>query len=424
MGGNYVYGLAKSFSASYFCRMCLCTKEETQKLTTDLPEKYRNKSNYNESLDIIHEMNTIDLKETKGVASYCVLNELNYYHIMDNWTADIMHDLCEGSIPNLFRHFFRFCIAKKIFTEDELKRMVSSYDYGILNRHFIPSDVKIDRKNLNQNASQTKCLLHHIPFIFESFRTNPTLKDSWVCITSMLKIVRICYSNKITKNDTVELKKIICCYLETFKQCYEDEAKPKDHLLTHYPEIIVRSGPLVHMSTLKYEMKHKELTATMKNSNSFQNVTKSMAEKIQLKNVFRDLYTDQIHHTVLKTIDEKLSQRYDDLLISTFGNMPMIQTATNLNFNNNYYAKGLILKHNSKYFEIMHILKINGHFYFICCSYERVEFDEFLVCLEIKKSLHEIPYLIKHSELIYKKTHDKKLLDDKIYIVADSLEIE
>lgn len=311
--------------------MCLCTKEETQKLTIDLPEKYRNKSNYNESLDVVNELNNNDLKETKGVAGYCVLNELNYYHIMDNWTADIMHDLCEGSISNLLKQFFRLCTVKKIITEDELKRLVSSYDYGILNRHFIPSDVKVDRKNLNQNASQTKCLLQHIPFIFESLRKNPHLEDSWACITSMLKIVQICYSNMITKNDTVELKKLICCYLETFKKCYKVELKPKEHLMTHYPEIIIRSGPLVHMSTLKYEMKHKELTATMKNSNNFQNVTKSIAEKIQLKNVFRDLYTDQIHHTVLKKIDERFSQRYDDLLISTFGSIPMIEMTTNYN---------------------------------------------------------------------------------------------
>lgn len=423
LGGNYIYGLAKSFSAMYFCRMCLCTKKETQTLTTDLPEKYRNKLNYNQSLDIVNELNNNNLKETKGVANYCVLNELEYYHIMDNWTADIMHDLCEGSIQNLFRNFFNLCIAKKIFTEEQLKRLISSYDYGLLNRHFIPSDVKLDRHNLNQNASQTKCLLHHIPFIFESFRTNPQLEDSWICIILMLKTVRICYSNVISKNDTIELRKLICCYLETSQKCYKEPLKPKEHLMTHYPEIIIKSGPLVHMSTMKYETKHKELTATMKNSNNFQNVTKSISEKIQLKKVFKDLYTDQIHHTVLK-VDEKLTQRYNSLLISTFGNMPMVQTITNLHFNNDYYAKGLILKRNSEYFEIIHILKINGHFHFICCKYDRVEFNEFLVCLEIKKLLPETLHIIKHSELIYKKTHEKKLLDDKIYIVADSLEIK
>lgn len=424
MGGNYVYGLAKSFSATYFCRMCLCTKEETRRLTIDLPEKYRNKSNYHESLDIMNELDNNDLKETKGIAGYCVLNELMYYHIMDNWTADVMHDLCEGSIPNLLRQFFRLCIVKKIFNEDQLKRFVSSYDYGVLNRHFIPSDVKLDRKNLNQNASQTKCLLHHIPFIFESFRNNAQLEDSWVCINLMLKIVRICYSNVIAKDDTVELKKLICRYLEHFKKCFDEALKPKEHLLTHYPEIILRSGPLIHMSTLKYEMKHKELTATMKNSNNFQNVTKSIAEKIQQKNVFRDIYTDQIHHTVLKGIDDQLSQRYNDLLISTFGNMPLIQTTKNLHFNCDYFEKGLILQHNLEYFEIEHILKINGHFHFICFKYDRVEFDEFLVCLEIEKSSLDVPFIIKHSELIHKKTHEKKLLDDKIYINGDSLGIK
>lgn len=158
--------------------MCLCTKEETQILAADLPEKYRNKSNYNETLHFINETKCNDLKETRGIAGHCVLNELKHFHIMDNWTADVMHDLCEGTIPNLLRNFFRLCTTNKIFTEDHLKRLVSSYDYGVLSSHFIPSDVRLDRKNLNQNASQTKCLLHHTPFIFESYRSNPILKDS------------------------------------------------------------------------------------------------------------------------------------------------------------------------------------------------------------------------------------------------------
>lgn len=407
LGGNYVYELAKSFSALYFCRMCSCTKEETQRLTVDRPEKYRNPSNYSELLDIINELNSNDMKETKGVAKYCVLNELKYFHIMKNWTADIMHDLCEGAIPNSLRQFFHFCISKKIFTEDQMKRLVSSYDYGILNRNFIPSEVKLERKNLNQNASQSKCLLHHIPFIFESFRNDPRLKDSWTGINLLLKIVRICYSSMITKDNNSELKQLVCHYLESVKKCYDCTLKPKEHFMTHYSEIIDRSGPLVNMSTLKYEMKHKELTNTMKNSNNFKNVTKSMAEKIQLRNVFRNLYTDQIHHTVLKKIDQQLSQQYSCLLDS-FENIASIETTKNLHFNSDFFEKGLILKHYSSYFEIEHILKIEGHFFFICYEYDRVEFNEFLVCLEIKKSSCEVPHIIKHSELNYKKTHEKK----------------
>lgn len=237
----------------------------------------------------------------------------------------------------------------------------------------------------------------------------------------MLRIVRICYSNLITKNDNTVLKATISQYLEKFKTCFEKSFKPKEHLMTHYPEIITRSGPLVHMSTMKYEMKHKELTITMKNNNNFKNVTKSITEKIQLKNAFRDLYTDQIHHTQLKAIN--LSHRYSSLL-NNFANIVEIQTTKNLHFNSDYYEKGLILKHDFDYFEIEHILKINGYFYFVCYKYDRVKFDELLVCLEIKKSSLCDPHIIKHSELGYKKTHKKKLLDDKIYLLADSLEIK
>lgn len=424
LGGNVALGFAQSLAATYFCRMCLCTKDETKHISTAMPEKYRTKSSYDEAIQMIYHSSKVDLKETKGITEYCVLNNLECFHILNNWTADVMHDLCEGAIGFLLHDFFELCVSKKILSESEIKALVSNYDYGVLNSQFIPSDIKLERKNLNQSASQMKCLMQHIPFVFHLYEKHPKLKHAWICINSMLKILRICYSNKILETDLIELDETIRCHLENVKSCFKITLKPKHHFLTHYSEIIRRSGPLCHLSTLRFEMKHKELTITMKNNNNFRNVTKSMTEKYQLRNVFQDVYTDKIEHTKLRKID--LKDRYKSLFPNTVLSESefSIYSVKNLRFNSDFFEKGLVVQHNSIYFEIKEILSIKNDFYLVCIKYDRVEFNEFLVSLEVKPSLPEEYLLIKHCELSYSKTHDKKIFGNKIFILSDSLYIQ
>lgn len=424
LGGNVGLGFAQSFAAKFFCRMCLCTKDETKKLCTAAPEMYRNQSNYEEAIRIIENSSKIDLQATKGVSEFCVLNNLECFNILKNWTGDIMHDLCEGTIKFLLANFFEFGVKEKVFKSDnDYKILISNYDFGILNRQFIPSLVKVERKNLNQNASQMKCLMQHIPFIFNKFKDHPKLKNVWVCINTMVNILRICYSNTISEQNLDDLDELVKSHLKQMLICFRIDLKPKHHFMTHYSEIMRRSGPICHMSTLRFEMNHKMLTTAMKNCNNYKNVTKTITDKHLHKNVFKDVFTDHIVHTKLRKVDERCSKWYSSLL-TNFDDLTIIYSVKNLRFNSDYYEKGLILKHNLNYLEIEEILCIDSDFYFVCTKFDRIGFNEFLVSLEINKSNPVDRTLIKHSDLIYSKSHDKKMYADKIFILSDSLEIE
>lgn len=424
LGGNQAYGLAQSFNARFFCRMCLCSSDETKKLCHALPEKYRTKANYEEAIHIIQNSSKVDLKVTKGVSEYCVLNDIESFHILENWTGDIMHDLCEGAIGILLKKFFERCISNKVLTENQIKNLISSYDFGVLNRRFVPSGIQLERKNLNQNASQMKCLMLHIPFIFHKYKNVAILEQPWICINSMLKIVRICYSNKIHERDLTELDLSIQRHHENMKSCFKIDLWPKHHLMTHYSEITRRSGPLCYMSTLRFEMKHKELTDLMKNTTNFQNVTKTIAQKYQKKNVFRDVFVDKVQHTQLKKIDQNFWQKYEKLLVELNCDASSINWVKNLQINSDFYEDGLILKHQSNYLQIEQVLCADNTFFFICSKYNRINFDEFLMSVEIKPSVLEENILIAHSDLDYSKTHEKKMIGNQIYILSDSLEVQ
>lgn len=424
LGGNVALGFVQSFSATFFCRMCMCSKAETKKLSTALPEKYRTLSNYQEAIQIIKNSSEVDFKKTKGIAEYCVLNDLENFHILTNWTADIMHDLCEGTIKVLLIIFFEIGMKHKIFSENDIKNLISNYHgYGVLNSQFIPSAVKLTTKNLNQSASQMKCLFQHLPFIFYSYKDHPKLETAWICVSTLLTILMICYSNTISEPNLIQLDLAVKSHLENIQRL-GIELKPKHHFMVHYSEIIRRSGPLCHMSTLRYEMKHKSLTSIMRNSNNFKCVTKSMTEKYLHKNVFQNVYTNQIKHTKLRKIEQNSLLRYKQFL-DIFENPSSIQTTKNFKLNSDFYEKGSMLKYDEDYLEIENILYIEKSFYFVCRKYQRIRFVEFLVSLEIKPSIPEEYLLVKHSDLIYKKSHDKKLIGDQhIFILCDSLDVQ
>lgn len=169
-----------------------------------------------------------------------------------------------------------------------------------------------------------KCLYQHLPFIFYSYKDHPRLQTAWIHVNTMFIILRICYSNEISEQNLNESDLAVKCHLQNIQK-FGIELKPKHHFMIHYSEIIRRSGLLCHMSTLRYEIKHKSLTSTMENSNTFKCVTKSMKEKYLYKNVFQEVYIDQIKHTKLRKIEKNSLLQYENFL-DNFENPSSIQT--------------------------------------------------------------------------------------------------
>lgn len=109
LGGNVSLGFSVC-SSTYFCRICDLTRTESKTTTKDNLAKFRNKDDYAIALDLIETSEKVNIQDTKGIVRYCVLNDMKYFHILDNYNADIMHDLAEGVMPFLLRNIFKHCI--------------------------------------------------------------------------------------------------------------------------------------------------------------------------------------------------------------------------------------------------------------------------------------------------------------------------
>ncbi|XP_055297019.1 uncharacterized protein LOC129565809 [Sitodiplosis mosellana] len=240
LGGNELFGFVASFNANYFCRICFCTKEEHRELVREDLQLLRTIEHYDKCVEFIENSETEDFTTSMGVKKSCPLNKLKYYHIITNKSVDLMHDCNEGAIPFALHRLFSYFLDKKLLTQKQLVAIVRDFNYGVLYKRNVPSQLDIKKPNLGQNATQLYCLFIHIPFIMADLRVK--LESVWPSFGSLLKAITIMYSSKITES-VVELENLIEIHLTNIRKHFDKNTPPKDHFLTHYPLTIRCMGP-------------------------------------------------------------------------------------------------------------------------------------------------------------------------------------
>lgn len=80
---------SKSFSANCYCRFCKAPKSIMHNLSKENSSLLRNFINYTEDLE------TNNFTQT-GIYKDSILNQITTFHVTDNFSVDIMHDIYEG----------------------------------------------------------------------------------------------------------------------------------------------------------------------------------------------------------------------------------------------------------------------------------------------------------------------------------------
>lgn len=268
---------------SRFYRACETTEEESEKATIENVAMIRTKQLYEKCVEVaekfIESGQNVDLKSTAGVKRRCPFNDLIYFHSIDNITFDLMHDVNEGAIPFLLTNLFEFMIEKKIMNATEIQTKIRDFNYGELSKRNKPSQLKLDRKNLGQNASQTYCLFINIIFIFASVKDK--LEGIWIGVESLLKCCEIIYSKDISEDDINQFTVLLDLHLKCFQELFKTHLRPKQHFLTHYPTAIRKMGPVIFYWMMRVDSKHQFFTHLLHDTNNFVNIAKTLAKKHQ-----------------------------------------------------------------------------------------------------------------------------------------------
>lgn len=427
LGANGFSGFIECFNG-YFCRACDMTKDESERATIEDYGKMRTKSSYstcvNAAQKFLDSGKKINFKQTKGVKRSCPFNDLNFFHIIDNVAFDIMHDVNEGAIPFVLSNLFIYMIEKKIMSSVNIQIRVRDFNYGELNRRDKPSDLKLDRKNLGQNASQSHCLFINLPFIFADCKEK--LEHIWIGIEWLLRCVEIMYSKEISDNDVDQLAAFIEYHLKWLQECFEQNLIPKHHFLTHYPNAIRRIGPLIRFWMMRVDSKHQYFTHQAKNTNNFINITKTLAKKHQAMMAYKLFTVCDIQPSKLSYKLSEVNAKHIEFILSCFGEEIKndLHVPKFASFNLFSYRRGLLIVVENAIYEIIHVLSLHSKIFLLSHPYRVIKFESFLNSFEIECDQKSTQFkLVDPKKMNNPKSYEKKIVQQKIYIICDTLHV-
>lgn len=420
LGAHQALGYVESFSSNYYCRHCVLSKDQCQRTIEEDPLLLRTKTIYNEQLRIIENSEKVKYDETQGIKFYCKLNDLWEFHILDNPTADPMHDLAEGAVPFLMKQLYLYAFNKKVFTENDLNWMTQFNSYGKLYRREIPSQICLSKRSLGQNAAQSLCLFKHMPMILYGYRENEHLKAVWPCVISLLRILEIVYAYETTDRLLDILKMEIQKHLASIQNILNEHLRPKHHFMLHYPHIIRTMGPLIHLIMTRFEAKHQQIKRLLGDNRNFRNINKTLAWKHQRLASFTEFaYKDEIQTNKVTPV---VSKFLDKIKMELDINEHVCETEY-LRVNIYEYMPNLLFIYESCPYQIKKILLIKNDFVLFAKKCKVGAFNSFLNCFEIDLIESTNDAFIYINDLSNKKTFDLYNISGKNYIMSATIDL-
>lgn len=275
LGLHSVLGFFESFMATNFCRFCLTTKTDSETQTCEL-NNLRQEVNYME-----------DVQNRVGIKEKCVWNNLPDFHVYNNVTCDVMHDLVEGVHRNGMALVIAGLIEKGYFSLDHLNSRIKYFNYSISEKNK-PPPIKhqhLLNKTVIMSASEMLCLTRNFVFIVGDLVVVD--EPIWYYYLLLLELTNILMSQSFTTDSIDYLKCVIEEHHQQYLDLFNSKLKPKHHFLIHYPTLIKKIGPPILISAFKFEAKHKELKKVCQSITCRKDLPLSVMKRCQLKHSFR-----------------------------------------------------------------------------------------------------------------------------------------
>ena len=273
------------------CRHCDATYETMQECFSEEDFTLRCKQDHEEQLKRLEKAPNKFLREYYsklfGINERSHLEEAPFFDVCEQFPQDIMHVFLEGVLAYKLKYLLRHYIEEEsTFSLQDLNQEIQTFSYGYSHIKDKPCVIKatdLDRQsssNLGQGAANMWLLAQVLPIILRKFVT--TDSHHWECFSSLLEIMGIAFSTRISLETIVYLKSAIKNHLLLFKNTFPDAPIiPKQHFLVHIPSQILKFGPLIRSWCMRFEGKHAYFKDLAKKIKNFNNIPYSLAQKNQ-----------------------------------------------------------------------------------------------------------------------------------------------
>lgn len=280
LGLHSILGFPEGFTANYPCRMCQMHKDLVKRMTKIPPELLRTPENY--AIDVL----TNDQSLT-GVYEQCVFNEVGSYHVIVNQSVDIMHDVLEGVAKYDMCQILKYLIyEREYFSLETLILRANDFFYSSIESGNKPPSENLTRErifneSLNFSSAEMLCFVRYFGVMVGDLVPQNDL--IWEFYLSLRKILDIIFAPSYVLGTEDNLKTLIETHHELYLECFRMQLRPKYHYMLHYFYLCLLLGPLLHLSSMRWESKHRELKQIAKATCCRKNLPLTLIKKYLLK---------------------------------------------------------------------------------------------------------------------------------------------
>lgn len=273
LGMNMLMGFAPSFSSIYYCRFCKINKYDAQSAVALDGELNRTKDNYKIDLEKPY-------KET-GIKENSEFNRLRYYHVADFTIVDAMHDLFSHGICSYdISLVLSFMIQNLHISLSTINYRIQMFNFGETeNRNTFKqiSREQIKSTNYKMTAREMMLFVHYFPLIFGEIM--PVGDDVWNFILSLVELVDIVLLPSFDEEMLNVLEKQITYHHSMYIKTFNNNLKPKYHILLHYVQTIKNIGPPRYTWSFRFEAAHQIFKKYCRTITSRRNICLTLCKK-------------------------------------------------------------------------------------------------------------------------------------------------
>ncbi|XP_065683520.1 uncharacterized protein LOC124813803 [Hydra vulgaris] len=343
LGSHSIGGFCENFSTVlHFCRYCLATRAEFD-FNPQFSGSDRTKSSHNNSLlQLAQNGNNFE-----GIKFQSPFNDLCGFHVTTGLPPCLAHDIFEGVASRDMYLFVKYFVSKRWFSFNNINRKINMQKYFEGDALDKPCEVnKIScTEKLSGHAVQNWVFLRLFPLFIGIYITD--FEDPvWLLYLKLKEIVEIICSPKIDIQHIAYLQVSINGYLSSRKELFPSKKLlPKHHYLSHYPQLILRYGPLMRVFTLRFEQKHSYFKKCARNFNNYKHVCKTLTETHQLLQSYNNSSIPSSKNYAVNSFSFNItnfSSTIFEAIISTCGQLPD-KFSTHIVYQGTHYKKDLFL---------------------------------------------------------------------------------
>ncbi|KAE8738379.1 hypothetical protein FOCC_FOCC016141 [Frankliniella occidentalis] len=315
-GQHFLGRYVGSFSATHSCRFCPTSTKDFKNNPTEC-EAFRTPREYDEAVEIAknkwiaekeraldfarrqehQDPTSTSKKQAISKHAHKKLNGIHHngvkffpsplnsdsFHVSNfSLCVCLGHDLFEGIVKNMLPAILKHLSqVNKWFTLDILNHRIRTFTCEGSDKNDAPTPLK-SFDSLGGNASENWTLLRVLPFLIGDFIQDKE-DEMWCLYLQLKEIVELVTAPRISLQQVLYLKSLIKDYLLDVEKLLPACLYPKQHLLLHYPDLILKFGPLIRLFTLRFESKHCFFKSVAKACRNYINITYTLARKYAFK---------------------------------------------------------------------------------------------------------------------------------------------